>query len=112
MPLGYRNLTKGLLGNFNGVKDDDFVLPDNTILNSDLTDRQIYEDFGPKCKFLFWDLLTHGSMSFAEQRYMMTIYLCISVHPSIYLAACYRSIYVPIHLSIYLSVFLLVYLSI
>lgn len=50
LPLQYRNLTKGLLGNFNGVKEDDFVLPSGTSLNSDLTDRQIYVDFGPACK--------------------------------------------------------------
>ena len=50
MPVGFRNVTQGLLGNFNGVIDDDFILPDGTTLPSDLTDRRIYEDFGPKCK--------------------------------------------------------------
>lgn len=50
MPLDYRGMTRGLLGNFNGVTGDDFVLPDGTTLASDLTDRQIYEDFGPQCK--------------------------------------------------------------
>ncbi|XP_070174967.1 uncharacterized protein [Littorina saxatilis] len=46
IPLQYRNQTEGLLGNFNGVKDDDFVLPNGTFLKSNLTDREIYEDFG------------------------------------------------------------------
>ena len=50
MPVEFKTLTRGLLGNFNGVKDDDFVLPDGTTLSSNLTDRQIYEDFGPNCK--------------------------------------------------------------
>lgn len=49
MPPGFKNKTRGLLGNFNDVKGDDFVLPDGTTLSADLTDRQIYEDFGPKC---------------------------------------------------------------
>ena len=53
MPLDYRGMTRGLLGNFNGVTGDDFVLPDGTTLASDLTDRQIYEDFGPQCKKIF-----------------------------------------------------------
>ena len=53
MPLDYRGMTRGLLGNFNGVTGDDFVLPDGTTLASDLTDRQIYEDFGPQCKKTF-----------------------------------------------------------
>ncbi|KAK7092942.1 hypothetical protein V1264_008615 [Littorina saxatilis] len=48
MPPGFKNKTRGLLGNFNDVKGDDFVLPDGTTLSADLTDRQIYEDFGPK----------------------------------------------------------------
>ena len=55
MPTKHKTETKGLLGNFNGVKNDDFVLPNGTTLSSDLSDRQIYEDFGPKCKlFMTW----------------------------------------------------------
>ncbi|KAK7485812.1 hypothetical protein BaRGS_00022912 [Batillaria attramentaria] len=47
MPVEFEGQTRGLLGNFNGVKGDDFVLPDGTTLASDLSDRQIYEMFGP-----------------------------------------------------------------
>ncbi|CAL1534458.1 unnamed protein product, partial [Lymnaea stagnalis] len=36
----------GLLGNFNGNPSDDFVLPDGTILDHNLTERQIFENFG------------------------------------------------------------------
>ncbi|KAH9523910.1 hypothetical protein Btru_047391 [Bulinus truncatus] len=37
---------KGLLGNFNGIETDDYVLPNGTILSSNQTERQIYENFG------------------------------------------------------------------
>ena len=50
MPLTYQNMTRGLMGNFNGQPDDDFVLPDGTILASNLTERQIFETFGKQCK--------------------------------------------------------------
>ena len=72
MPLDYRGMTRGLLGNFNGVTGDDFVLPDGTILASDLTDRQIYEDFGPQCKK---SILSVGLMflSFTRGREIMVL---------------------------------------
>ncbi|XP_025082446.1 uncharacterized protein LOC112557056 isoform X3 [Pomacea canaliculata] len=49
MPEEFRGLIKGLLGNFNGNPSDDFLLPNGRTLSSNLTDRQIYETFGP-----FW----------------------------------------------------------
>lgn len=52
MPTKFENLTRGLLGNFNGNKNDDFVLPNGQILNSNITDRQIFEIFGPACMLL------------------------------------------------------------
>ena len=72
MPLDYGGMTQGLLGNFNGVTGDDFVLPDGTTLASDLTDRQIYEDFGPQCKKIF---LSVGLMflSFTRARDIMVL---------------------------------------
>ncbi|XP_076459739.1 uncharacterized protein LOC143292928 [Babylonia areolata] len=48
IPTKLQNQTTGLLGNFNGVKDDDFVLPDGTVLSPNITERQIFEDFAPK----------------------------------------------------------------
>nr|KAG5701543.1 hypothetical protein BaRGS_024793 [Batillaria attramentaria] len=48
MPLEYQNQTTGLLGNFNGVKDDDFILPNGTALSSNLTEREVYYQFGPE----------------------------------------------------------------
>nr|KAG5693347.1 hypothetical protein BaRGS_017640 [Batillaria attramentaria] len=38
--------TLGLLGNNNGKKEDDLVLPDGTMLPNNLTERQIFEQFG------------------------------------------------------------------
>ncbi|KAK7446068.1 hypothetical protein BaRGS_00040292, partial [Batillaria attramentaria] len=43
VPTAFQNLTLGLLGNFNGNKDDDFILPNGTVLRSDLTEREIFE---------------------------------------------------------------------
>ena len=50
MPLTYQNQTRGLLGNFNGMQGDDFILPNGTVLGSNLTERQIFEMFGNQCK--------------------------------------------------------------
>ena len=51
LPEEFQNQTKGLLGNYNGVKGDDFVLPNGTVLADTLTDRQIHEQFGNACEF-------------------------------------------------------------
>ncbi|KAK7481053.1 hypothetical protein BaRGS_00027689, partial [Batillaria attramentaria] len=45
MPPEFKSLTRGLLGNYNGAKDDDFVLPDGTVLSDGMTDRQIHNQF-------------------------------------------------------------------
>lgn len=42
--------TKGLLGNWSGTTDDDFLLPNGTLLPPPLTDEQIHYDFGEKCE--------------------------------------------------------------
>lgn len=49
---GYFNKTKGLLGTFNDNPDDDFTLPNGTVLSSSLSSSQIHYDFGLKCKCL------------------------------------------------------------
>ncbi|KAK7476342.1 hypothetical protein BaRGS_00032401 [Batillaria attramentaria] len=46
MPEKYRGQTRGLLGNFNGIKNDEFVLPDGRILSDNMTDRQLHNNFG------------------------------------------------------------------
>ncbi|XP_055860776.1 mucin-4-like isoform X7 [Biomphalaria glabrata] len=45
VPTSYKEKTSGLLGNYNGNPDDDFVLPNGTILSNSSTERQIFEQF-------------------------------------------------------------------
>ncbi len=44
------NLTEGLLGNYNMDASDDFRLPNGTILPEDLSEREVYYQFGLECK--------------------------------------------------------------
>ncbi|KAK7476341.1 hypothetical protein BaRGS_00032400 [Batillaria attramentaria] len=46
VPLKLMNQTRGLLGNYNGLKKDEFVLPNGTVLRDNLTDREIHYLFG------------------------------------------------------------------
>ena len=48
----YFNKTRGLLGTYNDNPDDEFTLPNGTVLSSSLSSRQIHYDFGLKCKCL------------------------------------------------------------
>lgn len=46
----YTGETRGLMGVYNGEADDDFTLPNGTVLDRGLTEAQIY-DFGLECKW-------------------------------------------------------------
>lgn len=46
----YRGTTKGLLGTWNDDPNDDFTLPDGTVLPPSLTAREIHFGFGVKCE--------------------------------------------------------------
>lgn len=46
----YTGETRGLMGVYNGDADDDFTLPNGTVLDSGLTEAQVY-DFGLECKW-------------------------------------------------------------
>lgn len=48
----YFNKTRGLLGTYNDNPEDDFTLPNGTVLSSNLTSSQIHYDFGLVCKCL------------------------------------------------------------
>ena len=50
----YRNSTRGLLGTWNDYPNDDFTLPDGTVLSPSSTSREIHFDFGVKCALLLW----------------------------------------------------------
>ena len=41
---------QGLLGNVNGNPEDDLELPDGTTLLSNLTESEIYSQYGEQCK--------------------------------------------------------------
>lgn len=42
---------KGLLGNYDNITDNDLIAADGTILNSDVTEEDLYYQFGQTCKF-------------------------------------------------------------
>ncbi|KAL4219778.1 hypothetical protein ACF0H5_020191 [Mactra antiquata] len=42
VPNTFENLTTGLLGNYNGVIEDDFTLPNGTVLSANMTEREIF----------------------------------------------------------------------
>jgi hypothetical protein len=51
-------LEQGLMGNFDGDPNNDFILPNGTVLQNNMTesDRKIFENFGRHCKYgLFKD---------------------------------------------------------
>ncbi|KAK6970572.1 mucin-like protein [Biomphalaria glabrata] len=48
VPKTMENKTRGLLGNFNGNKTDEFILPDGQLLPANLSERQIYQEFAKK----------------------------------------------------------------
>lgn len=58
----FKNQTKGLMGNFDGIKSNDFVLPNGSILDEGKTntERQIFYNFGQLCKPL-WKILKKSS---------------------------------------------------
>ncbi|XP_053387796.1 mucin-like protein [Mercenaria mercenaria] len=43
VPTHFKNLTKGLLGNYNGDASDDFAMPNGTVLKENITEREIFE---------------------------------------------------------------------
>ena len=47
----FKNATKGLLGTWNDDTEDDFTLPDGTVLPSSSSLRKIHFGFGVKCKY-------------------------------------------------------------
>ena len=53
LAIDYKNATKGLLGTWNDNPDDDFALPDGSVLQTSSTARAIHFEFGVKCKHVF-----------------------------------------------------------
>ncbi|KAI8767258.1 mucin protein, partial [Biomphalaria glabrata] len=57
VPKTMANKTRGLLGNFNGNKNDEFILPDGQLLPANISDRQIYQEFAKK-----WAVISTNSV--------------------------------------------------
>ena len=74
VPEEFRNQTKGLLGNYNEVKEDDFILPDGTVLSNTLNDRQLHQQFGNACKSLSLVLF---------RCYITCFFVCLCLCPSV-----------------------------
>lgn len=55
----YNGQVVGLMGNFDGNSTNDFILPNGTTIDADdvKSERQIYNNFGQLCKFLFLILI-------------------------------------------------------
>ncbi len=51
MPDEFQNITRGLVGNYNGIKTDDIVYRNGTMLPQNASDRMIH-DMGQSCKLI------------------------------------------------------------
>jgi hypothetical protein len=49
----YKGQVQGLMGNFDGDPNNDFILPNGTVLQNNMTEagRTIFENFGRHCKY-------------------------------------------------------------
>ena len=47
----YENTSFGLVGKWNGNVEDDFSLPNGTILPIDMSESEIFHKFGEECKY-------------------------------------------------------------
>jgi len=52
IPGTFNSSLEGLLGNFDGISTNDFILPNGTVLeNRNYTEKEIYYKFGQHCKY-------------------------------------------------------------
>ncbi len=52
MPEEFQNVTRGLMGNYNGDPTDDIVFRNGDMLSGNVSDRMIH-DFGQSCKYKY-----------------------------------------------------------
>ena len=72
----YKNTTKGLLGTWNDDPNDDFTLPDGTVLSSSSSSREIHFGFGVTCEFMssfidFFLLFFKGTLSHQNNHFLL-----------------------------------------
>ena len=65
-----KNATKGLLGTWNDDPDDDFTLPDGTVLPSTSSLKEIHYGFGVKCKY---HIILHERIKLRHNEFGTTI---------------------------------------
>lgn len=63
----YKGLTSGLMGNFDDIESNDFMLPNGTELdeNATKTERDVFYNFGQHCKFIFLFMFFHLNIWFS-----------------------------------------------
>ncbi|XP_059161297.1 uncharacterized protein LOC131944591 [Physella acuta] len=67
VPKDLQGKTRGLLGNFNGDKTDEFITPDGQVLSANLSEREIFQQFSQKWAVNnLTTLFTHGPGEKAE----------------------------------------------
>lgn len=73
----FKNKTRGLLGNFNGIQIDDFSLPNGTVLNLNKdNDRDIFENFGQK-----WLINNESSVFTYQKEFQHSDYVDLNYTP-------------------------------
>lgn len=60
----YEGKTKALLGNYNGDPSDDIILPNGTVLSSNVSEETIFYNFGELCKATVCLFVLISSMTF------------------------------------------------
>ena len=51
LSASYQNSSVGLVGKWNGNIDDDFALPNGTVLPIDMSETDIFHKFGEACEY-------------------------------------------------------------
>ena len=51
---------RGLLGNYNGIADDDFIARNGSVVSPSASERQLHYDFGMTCKSVVYFHLRPG----------------------------------------------------
>lgn len=50
--FGYKNSSLGLAGKWNDNKEDDFTIPNGTVLPIDMSESEIFHNFGQACEWI------------------------------------------------------------
>ena len=62
----YENSSLGLVGKWNGNMEDDFTLPNGTVLPIDMSESEIFYKFGEECEFRFTHYVVMNTNNLAK----------------------------------------------